>query len=389
MGSDRARLALLCVAQFIDVLGVTVAVVALPSIGHDLGGGTQAQSWVLSAYALCFGGLLIPAGRAGDRLGSRRLFLGGLLGFAAASALAGLAPGMALLIAGRALQGVAAAVVVPSALALLTEAFPEGPRRTRALAVWTAAAACGGVAGFALGGLITGAAGWRWVFLFNVPVALTAAALAPRLLEERARAKAAGGLARAARTIAGPCAIAATLTATTSGAALLITNQLQDVEHHGPIAAGLLFAPFSLGVVAGSMLLPKEPPRRGMLLGLVLVAAGMLTLPLSLVAGMVLAGAGLGWASVAATERAMTTARSEDRGAAAGLVNTAAQLGTAVGVAVIGAVAAGHGNRTGWFVAAAAAAAAGLTLSLTAQRAQEGRGRVLERRQRLAHRREP
>ena len=139
---------------------------------------------MLSAYTLTFAGGLLLAGRVADLAGRRRVFRAGLLLFAAASAACALAPSAGALIAARAVQGVGAALVAPSALALLVATEPAGPGRDRALAIWTAAAAGGGASGWVLGGLISSGPGWEWVFAVNVPVGLAGAALAPALLPE-------------------------------------------------------------------------------------------------------------------------------------------------------------------------------------------------------------
>ena len=184
MNDGNARLALLCVAQFVVVLDVTIVAIALPAIGDDLGVSPTGLQWVLSAYTLTFGGLLMLAGRAADLSGRRRAFRAGLTLFAAASLACALAPTAAALVAARAVQGAGAALVAPAALALLVATEPEGAARTRALAVWTAAAAGGGASGWVLGGAISGGLGWEWVFAVNVPVGLAGAALAGRLLPE-------------------------------------------------------------------------------------------------------------------------------------------------------------------------------------------------------------
>lgn len=143
-GRQLLALALLCAAQFVLILGITVVNVALPSIQADLGIGLAELSWVVTAYTLAFGGLILLGGRAGDLVGRRRVFLLGLVVFTAASLGAALATSPALLVAARAAQGVGAALLSPSALALVTTTFAQGPLRTRALAVWAAVGASGG-----------------------------------------------------------------------------------------------------------------------------------------------------------------------------------------------------------------------------------------------------
>jgi MFS family permease len=171
----RARLPLLlllCTAQFVGVLDVNAVVVALPVIGRDLGLGGGALQWVVTAYVLVFAGCLLAAGRMADALGRRRIFVVGLGVFTAASLACGLAPAAEVLILARAVQGLGAALIAPAALAMLVDAFPEGPLRDRAVAVWTAVAALGGATGLLLGGLIAGGPGWRWCSWSTSPSAL-------------------------------------------------------------------------------------------------------------------------------------------------------------------------------------------------------------------------
>src|SRR3954451_20338834 len=177
--------ALLCVAQFVVVLDATIVAIALPAVQADLGLSTAALGWVVTAYTLVFGGALLAAGRLADRIGRRRAFSAGLVLFAAASLACGLAPNGPALLAGRAVQGLGAAVVSPAALALITAARPQGPARARALGWWTAAAAGGGAGGWVLGGLLSGLLDWRWGFFVNVPGCAAAVALTPRVLSER------------------------------------------------------------------------------------------------------------------------------------------------------------------------------------------------------------
>ena len=164
------------------VLDATIVAVALPAIGSDLGLEGPALAWVLSAYALVFGGFLMLMGRAADMLGRRRVLVAGFALFGAASLACGLATGAAPLIGARVAQGLGAAAVSPAALALLTAGTPEGRARTRALAAWTAAAAGGGALGWVAGGAIADGPGWPWVFLVNVAPCVLAVVLALRLL---------------------------------------------------------------------------------------------------------------------------------------------------------------------------------------------------------------
>jgi EmrB/QacA subfamily drug resistance transporter len=185
--SDRRKwlaLALLSVVQFMVVLDIAIVNVALPSIQVDLGFSQQNLQWVISAYALVFGGFLLLGGRAADLLGRRRIFLAGLIVFTLASLFAGLAWSEASLITARSLQGLGAAVITPAALSILSTTFVEGRERNIALGVWGAVGGFGAAAGVLLGGILTDALSWAWIFFVNVPVGVTAFILAPILLKE-------------------------------------------------------------------------------------------------------------------------------------------------------------------------------------------------------------
>jgi EmrB/QacA subfamily drug resistance transporter len=170
--STRRWLALsvLALAQFLVVLDASIVNIALPVLGRQLGMDTLALAWVITAYVLAFGGLLLLGGRLADRYGHRRVFLIGTAGFVAASALAGLSISSEMLLAARALQGASAALLAPAALALLTQLFPDNAERTKALGVWGAVAGIGSAAGVLLGGVLTATLGWQSVFFVNVPV---------------------------------------------------------------------------------------------------------------------------------------------------------------------------------------------------------------------------
>lgn len=451
--------ALLCVAQFVVVLDTTIVAIALPAMQADLGLSTTALGWVVTAYTLTFGGCLLAGGRLADRRGRRRAFVAGLALFALASLGCGLAPGGGSLLAARAVQGLGAALIAPAALALLTTALPVGAARARALGMWTAAAAGGGAGGWVLGGLLSGLLSWRWVFLVNVPVCAAAVALAPRVLPAQrvpapARADVAGAMlatgglatlvlaltlagtrgpgagttlvafataiallsafvrieARAADPlldrallrrpgVIGPNVVAAALTAATTPPMFLCTLYAQDVLGLGPVAAGLLFPPFNLAVIAGSLAGPRVAAavgeRRAMTGGLLAVAAGASALlaigpdtsPVpSLLGGFVLLGAGLGVASVASTAAGTAALDRADQGFASGLLATSAQVGTVLGLALIVPLAAARtagldggphaqvaGFRLGFVVAAALAAATAAAIALSGRRARRSR----------------
>jgi EmrB/QacA subfamily drug resistance transporter len=185
----RLGLALLVIAtaQLMVVLDATIVNVALPHIQRALGFSGSGLEWVVTAYALAFGGLLLLAGRAGDLLGRRRVFIAGLLLFSAASLAGGFATSQAWLLAARAVQGAGAAIIAATALALIATTFPEGAPRNRAMGVYAAMSVAGGAVGLIAGGVLTTYASWRWVLFVNVPIGLAAALAAARVLGEAKR----------------------------------------------------------------------------------------------------------------------------------------------------------------------------------------------------------
>ncbi len=397
-------------AQFVVVLDATIVAVALPEIQDELGFSQAGLQWVVSAYTLAFGGFLLLAGRVADLAGRRRLFMIGLAVFSAASLACGLAVSPLTLLGARIAQGLGAAIVAPSALSSLTAAFSEGNGRGRALGVWTAAAAGGGATGWLLGGLLTGALGWEWVFLINVPVGLAGIALAPFLVSESrdstapphldvagavsvtagltllvygiTRVQEVGPLALAtlaslgfsvvllvvfvglerrvrhplvppgifrSRPLLGANLVALALTAATTPPMLLCTLYVQRVLGYPPAEAGLVFPPFNVAVIGGSLLGPCLVRRAGaratMVCGLLAIAAGSACLLgigaqgggylLYMVPGFVLMGSGLGCASVASTTLGTAAADGGLQGLASGLLNSAAQIGTVLGLAIL------------------------------------------------------
>ncbi|HKP19713.1 MAG TPA: MFS transporter [Gaiellaceae bacterium] len=184
---DRRRwwaLALIVAAQFMVVLDVAIVNVALPSIRTDLHFSQESLQWVITAYSILFGGVLLLGGRLADLLGRRRLFVAGLALFTISSLLDGLAWSEGSLIGFRALQGLGAALLSPAALSILTTTFREGRERNVALGIWGAASGSGGAAGVLLGGALTSALSWSWIFFINVPVGALVIALTPVLLRE-------------------------------------------------------------------------------------------------------------------------------------------------------------------------------------------------------------
>lgn len=429
--APRARaaavVAVLCGIQFVDVLGVTSGVTALPQMLAGVGASPAVTPVLATAYAACFGGLLVVGGRLGDRHGHRRVLLLGTAGFCLAGVLGATSGSAVQLVVARALQGATAALCVPAALRLLLDAAPQQPRRGRALAAWSASGAAAGAAGFLVGGALTTSLGWQSVFWVNVPVGLlllagvrllvpagpgdrgvrvdlaAAALLVGAVMAvivgasaaERPSLRATGGAVAAVGLVLAVVLVAhqrrsrdplvpraalrsANLrtgtafswlnTATTSSIGVLATLHLQEQLEQSAARAGLALLPFSLGVVIGSSTTPpwvgRAGPRRAGAVGLVLVALGCLPLVLApaavpaVSAGVLVCGVGLGIASVCATSIG-TDVPEELTGTAGAVVNTAAQLGTALGVAALVLLAAvvgpPEGTVAGWVVAAALA----------------------------------
>ncbi|TDD78929.1 MFS transporter, partial [Actinomadura darangshiensis] len=182
MERDRLRLGLLALTQLIVALDYNIVYVALPDIGRTLGFSPSSVQWVVSAYAVGLGGLLLFGGRAVDRIGPRRMFMTGLALYGVASLAGGLASGSEVLVAARAVQGAGGALLTPATLTLIYRGFAEGPARNRALGAWGMAGSAGLAAGSLLGGVLTNYLGWEWVFFVNVPLAIGCALAAPRLL---------------------------------------------------------------------------------------------------------------------------------------------------------------------------------------------------------------
>ena len=177
-------LVLVCMAQFMVILDATIVNVALPSIQEDLKMSDADLQWVVNAYALTFGGFLLLGGRAGDLIGRKRVFLVGVVVFTVASLLNGLAPSSEALILFRGLQGLGAALIAPAALSIITTTFEEGAERTKAMGVWAAIAVGGGAVGLVLGGVLTTAFSWPWIFYVNVPVGIAVFIASMRIVPE-------------------------------------------------------------------------------------------------------------------------------------------------------------------------------------------------------------
>ena len=236
--STRRWLALvvLALAQFLVILDASIVNVALPVVGQQFALDTVTLAWVITAYVLPFGGLLLLGGRLADRYGHRRLFLVGTVGFVGASALAGLAVGGEMLLAARALQGASAALLAPAALALLTQLFPEPGERTKALGIWGSVAGIGAVAGVLLGGVLTASLGWRAVFFVNVPIGVLVLVFIPMLITRDP------ATARTRLDFAGAATITGALVS-----AVFALSMAQQVGFVHPLTLGLLAAAVALG----------------------------------------------------------------------------------------------------------------------------------------------
>ena len=420
LGASRwLALVILCTGFLMIVLDQTIVNVALPSIKNDLGFSQAGLAWVVNAYLIAFGGLLLLAGRLGDLLGRKRIFLIGLAIFTGASLLCGLSISQPMLVAARFVQGIGGAASTAVILGMVVTMFPEPAERARAIGIFSFVASAGASIGLLAGGLITQAVSWHWIFFVNLPIGIVIAVLASRLLESdrgiglRKGADALGailitaalmlgvytivesstyGLASLRTLGLGAIAIALLVafvirqaTATTpllplrlfgarhfSGANViqalsapamfsfffLGSLDLQRVLHYGPLAIGMAFLPVALGMGALSIgVTPRLIMRFGayavLLAGLTLITIALglaargpmisdyfpdLFIPMALLG----IGGGLAFPSLAMLAMARTTP--SDSGLASGLLNTTAQVGGALGLALLATLST---NRTG------------------------------------------
>ncbi|GAA4803569.1 MFS transporter [Nocardioides caeni] len=423
-------LVLICSAQLMVVLDSTIANIALPYIGKDLDIDQANLSWIVTGYALAFGGLLLLGGRLGDLFGRRRVFMVGVVLFAVASALGGLATHEWMLLTSRGLQGLGAALASPTALALITTTFPAGPQRNRAFSVFAAMSGIGAAIGLVLGGWLTGLddeLGWRLTFLINVPIGLVAAYFAPKLLPDTdhhagkldlpGAVLGTGGLlalvygitrtsntdpdtvtlANPAGTTYGwgdsialgaialgvvaliafvlyetrarqplmPLSIFASRSRAVAMVSMMMTPAamfamffflslyVQDVMGYEPLQTGFAFLPFAFGMVFGatasSKLVSKVDPRY--LAGTGTILAGTALFAFSrieygaenywtdIMPFVVLMSLGMGLTFVPMTLVALHGVRAEDAGIGSGVLNTMQQVGGALGLATLSAVA--------------------------------------------------
>lgn len=404
----RTGLALVVIAaaQLMVVLDATITNIALPSIQSDLGVSDAALAWIVNAYALAFGGLLLLGGRAGDLFGRRRVFRAGIVVFTLASLLGGLAPGEGLLIAARVLQGVGAALAAPSALALITTTFPAGKPRNTAMGVYAAMGGVGATVGLLAGGVLTDLLDWRWVFFVNIPIGLAVLAGTRTLVEaERhpgridvpgaitgtgglialvygitragehgwtgsltlalfaaAAVLLTGFLFRQARTAdpmmplrlfkdrsrSGSYATMLFIGAGMFATFYFLTLHMQLILGYSPVKTGFAYLPFSAGMgiaaAASSRMTAHLAPRLIAGPGLLVAAAGMFwfagldpdsSYAAHLLPAMFVTALGLGMSFVPMTLGAVSGVAHQDAGIASALLNTAQQIGGALGLAVL------------------------------------------------------
>ncbi|GAB2987524.1 MFS transporter [Saccharothrix stipae] len=433
-------IALLAFAQFIVAVDYNIVYVALPDIGRALGFSSQSLQWVVSAYAVAFGGFLLCAGRVVDRLGARRAFVAGLVVFGLACLVGGLATTSGVLVAARVVQGVGGALLTPATLALISTTFAEGPPRTRALSVWGAAGSGGLAAGALLGGVLTDAFGWEWTLLLLVPLSLGAAALTVPVLPAptepvggarrrfdvpgavlatagsvlvvfglvtgpesgwvRGGLVAAGGvvvlgvfLAVQRRTrdplvplrlfgnraLVRAIGVVLVFQSSLGGAYYLFTTYVQDELGYRPLAAGLAFVPLTLVSMTASLkgtgaAIARWGLRATLVVGMVVNGVGLALLAGAmawgggfwlLLPGLVVWGVGGGLTFPAMFVAASTGVADAEQGVASALTTTSQQVGGAIGLAALIALAGtGFGAAGALAVGGLATAVAGVVLAV-------------------------
>ncbi|MFF2012505.1 MFS transporter [Streptomyces sp. NPDC058195] len=414
-----SALALIALAQFMVIMDTSIIGVALPKMQSDLGFSQENLSWVFNAYVVAFGGLLLLGGRLSDLLGARRLFSAGWVVLAAGSLAAGLAGEVWAELTGRALQGVGAALIAPSALTLLMTLFGSRPKELgKAFALYGAAAPAGGTAGVFLGGVITQYASWPWVFYINIPVALIVLIATPAVMPAGAGRRGSIDLAGAVTVTVGLAAVVyaivrapetgwgsgETWLVLLAGAALIaafvaiqskrreplmrlgiwrapnlaganiaqllmaaawipmwffLNLYLQQVLGLGAFASGAALLPMTVAImvmmiVLAPRLISRFGPKPLIVLGLLALGAGMFWLSLArpdgsflvdVLPASLLSAAGMSLAFIPSLGTALSSARPEEGGLASGIVNTSYQVGSALGLAAMTAIASAHGAR--------------------------------------------
>ena len=412
--ADRNRwiaLYVLCVGVLMIVLDVTVVNVALPSMQEDLGFSQSSLAWVVNAYLIAFGGLLLLAGRLGDLIGRRTIFLAGLAVFTGASLVCGAAQSQEMLVAARFVQGLGGALTSAVVLGMIVTMFPEPREQAKAIGVYGFVASAGGSIGLLAGGVLTESINWHWIFFINIPIGIVTAILAVRLIHKdegiglgrgadipgavlitgalmlavytivqpaaedgwgstgaigfgvAALALLAAFIAREAtagtpliplrifrsRNVSGANTVQALLVAGMFGMFFLGSLYLEQVLGYDPLQIGLAFLPATIvmGVLSlrySELLITRFGARTVLMPGMVLVAAALVLFAQAPVDGdylpnvfpvMILLGLGIGISFPALMTLAMSGATPEDAGLASGLVNTTAQVGGALGLAVL------------------------------------------------------
>ncbi len=405
-------LALLLLVQFMVVLDIAIVNVALPSIKIDLGFSQENLQWVISAYALFFGGFLLLGGRAADLLGRRRMFLVGVVLFTTASLVSGFAWGEGPLIGARAMQGLGAAIITPAALSILMTTFAEGKERNAALGAWGGVGAFGAVAGVLLGGVLTDLLSWNWIFFVNVPVGILGLVLAPFLINESRDATAesydlpgavlvtsglvtlvyaitqanhfgwgsattiglfvaAGALiaaflgweARAKdplmpfsifrlRTLVGANIAGFILGTALFGMFLMLTLYMQQVLGYSAMKTGVAYLAVAGSAIVTSGIAAQLVNRLGvkpvLIVGMTALTAGLVYFSqvsvggsywTDLFPGLLLVAVGLGFSFVPISIAALAGVQPAEAGLASGLLNTSQQIGGALGIAALSAIA--------------------------------------------------
>jgi EmrB/QacA subfamily drug resistance transporter len=426
-------LMVLCAGMLMIVLDATIVNVALPSIQRDLGFSQASLAWVVNAYLIPFGGLLLLAGRLGDLIGRKRVFIAGLAVFTIASLLCGVSVSKEMLVAARLVQGVGGALTATVILGVIVTTFPEERERARAIGVFSFTAAAGGSIGLLAGGVLTQAVNWHWIFFVNVPIGVVAVALAARLLESdrglglRAGADVAGavlvtsalmlgvytiveargygwgsahtlgfgavavlllagfvvrqataaspllplGLFRS-RSVSGANLVQVLMVAGMFGMFFVGALYLQLVLRYDPLQIGLAFLPVAVAIGAlsfrfAAQLNTRFGPRAVLLAGLASMAAGLalfIRAPMAanyvvdVLPSMLLLGIGGGLSFPAVMTLGMSGATESDAGLVSGLVNTTAQVGGSLGLAVLATLAT---SRTDQLLASGQSGPAALT----------------------------